>query len=96
MPLTTAEEVKGELLAQLCDCVQWKKSVSCMIDLGVTSFIEFGPGKVLASLIKRIGSTPAYQDRHVEVMNVADLSSARKVAEASVRGTLAGRPLTAT
>ncbi len=95
-PLTTADEVKGELLTQLCNCVQWKKSVSCMIDLGVTSFIEFGPGKVLVSLIKRIGSTPAYQDRHVEVMNVADLSSARKVAEANIRGALAGRPLTAT
>ena len=86
MPLTTAEDVKGELLTQLCSCVQWKKSVSCMIDSGVSNFIEFGPGKVLASLIKRIGSTPAYQGRHVEVMNVADLSSARRVAEASARG----------
>ena len=95
MPLTTAEEVKGELLTQLCSCVQWEKSVSCMIDSGVSSFIEFGPGKVLASLIKRIGSTPAYQDRHVEVMNVADLSSARKVAEASARGGLTGHPLAA-
>ena len=84
-PLTTAQAAKEELLTQLCSCVQWEKSVSYMIDSGVSDFIEFGPGKVLGSLIKRIGSTPAYRDRQVGVLNVADLSSAMKVAEASAR-----------
>jgi [acyl-carrier-protein] S-malonyltransferase len=84
-PLTTAEEVRDELLAQLCSCVQWKKSVGCMLSLGVSGFIEFGPGRVLAGLIKRISHTPMYQDRQVEILNVADLASARTAAETSLR-----------
>ena len=95
LPLTTAEEVKKELLTQLCSCVQWQKSVSHMIDSGVSNFIEFGPGKVLGSLIKRIGSTQMYRDRGVEVLNVTDLTSAKKVAEASVRGWTPAGSLTA-
>ena len=83
-PLTTAQETKNELLVQLCHCVRWKQSVGQMIDTGVSNFIEFGPGKVLGSLIKRIGASPMYKDHPVEVMNVADMSSARKVAELGI------------
>lgn len=82
-PLTKAEDIKLELLTQLCSCVQWKKSVDQMIDSGVTSFIEFGPGRVLGSLIRRISSSPQYSDRQVDVLNVADPSTARKVAESA-------------
>ena len=94
-PLTTAQAVKDELLTQLCSCVQWRKSVTLMIDSGVSGFIEFGPGKVLGGLIKRISSTPMYRDRQVEVLNVADPSSARQAAKASARGGVPGRPLPA-
>ena len=74
IPLTTAQQVKDELLNQLCSCVQWKKSVGVMIDLGVSSFIEFGPGRVLAGLIKRI-------DRSVEALSVFDPASIQKLVE---------------
>ena len=80
--LTTAQAAKDELLAQLCTCVQWKSSVMTMMDAGVSTFIEFGPGRVLGGLIKRIGAMPAYSDRHVDVLNVADPSSLGKVVEA--------------
>ena len=83
VPLTTARMVKDELMTQLCSCVQWKQSVSQMIDSGISGFVEFGPGRVLGSLIKRISSDPDYRDRQVEVLNVGDLASARKVAEES-------------
>jgi len=53
-PLTTAEQVKAELLKQLCNCVQWQRSIEYMVDNGVSTFIEIGPGKVLSGLIKRI------------------------------------------
>jgi [acyl-carrier-protein] S-malonyltransferase len=72
--LNTANEVKTELERQLYGCVQWKRSVECMADMGVSTFIEFGPGRVLTSLVKRI-------DRQATVVNVEDLASARQVAE---------------
>ena len=81
-PMTTASQVQEELRVQLCSCVQWKKSVDQMINTGVGSFIEFGPGRVLGGLIKRISSVSEHGDRQVSIMNVADLPSAMKVAEA--------------
>lgn len=69
-PLTTAQSVKEELLNQLCNCVQWQSSVEYMIDDGVSAFIEIGPGKVLAGLIKRI-------DRNVKILNIGDAESVR-------------------
>ena len=54
--LDTSEQVKNELVDQLCNCVNWKQSVDYMIDNGVSSFIEFGPGKALAAMVKRINT----------------------------------------
>ena len=54
--LDTSEQVKNELVNQLCNCVNWKQSVDYMVDSGVSEFIEFGPGKALAAMVKRINS----------------------------------------
>ncbi|MDO8472789.1 MAG: ACP S-malonyltransferase, partial [Dehalococcoidia bacterium] len=51
--ITSADEVRDELLAQLCGCVLWQSVIECMVRSGVTVFIEMGPGLVLAGLIKR-------------------------------------------
>jgi len=65
-PMVTAEEVKEELLRQLCNGIQWQRSIEYMINNGVSTFIEIGPGKVLSGLIKRI-------DRNVEPLNMGDV-----------------------
>lgn len=65
-PLTTAASVKSELLNQLCNPVQWQRSIEYMVNHGVSTFIEIGPGKVLAGLIKRI-------NREVSIVNIGDL-----------------------
>ena len=72
-PLTTSQDIRDELVRGLCRCVQWKNSVHAMLDSGITRFVEFGAGGVLAGLIKRI-------DREVEVSAVADPDSIRKLA----------------
>jgi [acyl-carrier-protein] S-malonyltransferase len=64
-PLVTAESIKQELLTQLCHCIQWQRSVEYMAGDGVSTFIELGPGKVLAGLIKRI-------DKNVKILNIGD------------------------
>ena len=51
--LTTADEIRSELVNGLCQCVQWKASVRHLVDSGITQFVEFGCGGVLAGLIKR-------------------------------------------
>jgi len=71
--LTTAVEIRHELVNGLCQCVLWKDSVRHIVDSGVTQFVEFGPGGVLAGLIKRI-------DRGVKVTTVSDTASMRKLA----------------
>ncbi len=53
-PITTAEQIKAELLRQLCHGVRWQSSIEYMINKGVTTFVEIGPGKILSGLIKRI------------------------------------------
>lgn len=72
--ITTGEEIKQELESQICHCVQWKQSVVSMRAMGVTTFVEFGPGRVLSGLVKRI-------DRKAKTVNVGDATSAQKVAE---------------
>ena len=69
-PATTADEVKEELLRQLCQCVHWQRSVEYMVDAGVSTFIEIGPGQVLSGLIKRISD-------QAQILNVEDASSIR-------------------
>ena len=66
--LTTADALKEELVIQMNSCVQWKRSVDFMVDSGVSSFLELGPGKVLSGLVKSI-------NRSVTVSNVSDVSS---------------------
>jgi len=70
-PLTTAELIKEELLRQLCNCIQWQRSIEYMINDGISTFIEIGPGRVLAGLIKRI-------DKSAETLNIGDAQAIRK------------------
>jgi [acyl-carrier-protein] S-malonyltransferase len=53
-PLTSDAAVREELGVQVATAVRWHDSVTLMADGGVTSFVEFGPGKVLTGLVRRI------------------------------------------
>lgn len=57
--ITSADEVRDELLAQLCGCVRWQNAVEAMVNSGVSLFIEIGPGQVLSGLIKRTSKEAA-------------------------------------
>lgn len=60
--------VRELLVAQVCAPVRWDSSVREMVRLGVASFIEIGPGKVLSGLVKRI-------DKEVSTVNIEDSAS---------------------
>jgi [acyl-carrier-protein] S-malonyltransferase len=59
LPLATPEDVKTELKKQLTSPVQWIRTIEYMSKQGVTEFIEIGPGRVLAGLVKRISKEAA-------------------------------------
>lgn len=55
-PSTTAEQLKDKLKKQISSPVMWTKTVENMVQDGATTFTEFGPGKVLQGLVRRIAS----------------------------------------
>jgi len=65
-PIRTVDEIRAELEHHVERPVKWTDSVQAMVGLGVTTFVELGPGNVLAGLIKRI-------DRNVKTVGMADL-----------------------
>ena len=52
--LRTGGEVRASVIKQLASPVRWEESIGVMSRMGVTTFIEVGPGTVLTGLIKRI------------------------------------------
>lgn len=59
----SGSELRDCLVRQVNHSVLWETSVRSMIEQGIDTFIEIGPGKVLSGLIKRI-------DAGVKVVNV--------------------------
>ena len=48
-----ANNIKKLLIDQIFSTVKWRESIINMSDAGVKNFIEIGPGKVLAGMVKR-------------------------------------------
>jgi [acyl-carrier-protein] S-malonyltransferase len=53
-PLIDAAQVRRELEVQVATAVHWHESVTLMAAGGVDTFLEFGPGRVLTGLVRRI------------------------------------------
>ena len=73
-PLSTVEEIRRELVAQLTSAVQWTKTIEYIAAQGVTTFIELGPKDVLAGLIRRI-------NKGVHAVSVGDVASVKGFGE---------------
>lgn len=63
--VTDPVKLKESLIRQLNQPLLWEDSIKAMVQIGVDTFIEAGPKKVLAGLIKRIDSA-------VKIFNVED------------------------
>ncbi len=70
---TDPAKIKDALVRQLYSPVRWTESVQKMSDQGVESLLEFGPGKVLTGLTKRIVKTLS----GAAVNDVASLEAAK-------------------
>ena len=56
------DKVKPLLVTQVCSPVLWEQSIVKMCTLGVTRFVEIGPGRVLSGLVKRISKEVAIEN----------------------------------
>ena len=61
-------EIKDVMLRQVTETTRWADDIAAAKELGCTRFIEFGPGKVLSGLIKKI-------DAALTTLNVSDLTT---------------------
>ncbi|MGE0597849.1 MAG: ACP S-malonyltransferase [Dehalococcoidia bacterium] len=69
-PVSADVDIRHELVDHICRPVQWSRTVEYLGTQGVETFIEFGPGRVLTSVIKRML-------RKSNCINVNDAASVR-------------------
>lgn len=62
------EEIKPYLKRQVMSTVLFEKSIRKMIDMGIDTFIEIGPGKALSGFVRKI-------NRKALILNVQDIKS---------------------
>ena len=72
--ITSGDEAREGLIRQVTLPVRWEESVRELIDQGVNTFVEVGPGRVLTGLLRQI-------DRSIHVFNVEDEKSLRTTLE---------------
>ncbi|MEX1157676.1 MAG: ACP S-malonyltransferase [Thermomicrobiales bacterium] len=50
-PIAHPDDIRNELVEQICASVRWTRGVETMVELGVTHFYEIGAGSVLTGLV---------------------------------------------
>jgi [acyl-carrier-protein] S-malonyltransferase len=75
-PYPTGQDGKQILVDQIVNPVRWSDCIGTMTKAGATTFVEIGPGKVLAGLLRRI-------DRKAMGINVSSLDGIESLGGAS-------------
>ena len=73
--IETGDAARQSLVRQVTAPVRWLQSIEHMIAIGVETFVEVGPGKVLTGLMRQI-------NRDVKCFNVEDADSLKSTAAA--------------
>jgi len=73
--VTSGADARQALVRQMYTSVRWEQSVRVMLEQGVDTFIEVGPGKVLAGLMRRI-------ERKATCLSVNNLKTLEKTVQA--------------
>src|SRR3984885_13228215 len=72
--VTDEQRARETLIAQVTGAVKWEQCMRLLIQQGLETFVEIGPGKVLCGLMRQI-------DRSKTCLNVGDEASLTKAAE---------------
>jgi [acyl-carrier-protein] S-malonyltransferase len=73
-PETLGSEARDALVRQVSSPVRWEESIRALIDAGVNTFVEVGPGRVLTGLLRQI-------ERSVAALNIEDEKSLNNTLE---------------
>lgn len=76
----SADGIRERLAKQVTQPVLWQRCVERMIADGVDHFVEIGPGRVLAGLMRKI-------NRQVKVSNISTAAAIQSAVEATATGT---------
>jgi len=71
--MTSGEAAREALIRQVTGAVQWERSMRKLVEQGVETLVEVGPGKVLCGLMRQI-------DRSKLCLNIEDEASRQKIA----------------
>jgi [acyl-carrier-protein] S-malonyltransferase len=74
-PATVADQLQSKLARQMPSAVRWADSIQFMLAQGVNTFVEIGPGKALAGMVKKI-------DRKATVFNIFDSQTLQETLDA--------------
>lgn len=72
--VNTNDSIKELLSQQVSSPVRFRESIMKLKDLGVTTFVEIGPGKTLAGFVRKT-------DRDLKVINIEKVEDLEKLAE---------------
>jgi [acyl-carrier-protein] S-malonyltransferase len=72
--ISSGDEARESLIRQVTLPVRWEESIRELVEQGVNTFVEVGPGRVLTGLLRQI-------DRSVHVFNVEDEKSLHSTLE---------------
>lgn len=72
LPLTDAQAIREELTQQIASSVQWTRTIELLVSVGVTTFLEIGPGQALTGMVKRIA-------KGATLLNVSSAADIAKV-----------------
>ncbi len=75
LPVADPAQIRSMLEKQVTGSVRWTESIQALIAMGHRSFLELGPGKVIAGLVSKI-------DKDAIVHSVEDLASLEAAVEA--------------
>ncbi|MDT8716259.1 ACP S-malonyltransferase [Clostridium sp. 19966] len=70
--INNKNEIKSLLIKQAMSPVYWEDIINRMINDGIDTFLEIGPGKTLSGFVKRI-------NRKLDIMNVENIESLNQV-----------------
>lgn len=77
--ITEQADIMPRLVSQVSHSVRWQQSVEKMVENGVDTFIEIGPGRTLAGFNKKIANAIG---KELTTYNVATMEDIDKVVEA--------------